>query len=224
MAYLVQAATLTAIADQVRRLTGTNAPLSPSQMATALSTASLSTNNDGNVFKFYTESSYSTNNDQSNYINSAQRSNLLEIKMPYKTSISDDEFDNVYGGYDHLQTAYFPACMSVGVNAFWAASALETLTLNSACVISEGAFRNVIDPDDKVFRLYLRGTSMGSCDYSAFTTRIYPADSSDFVDISAMDTNPMPGLEIYVPASLLNDFKTTWAGGYLANNIYPLTD
>ena len=220
-AYLIQGATMTAIANQVRRLADTSARLSPTQIATRLSAVSPATNENGNVFKFHTESAYETNNNQSNYINSAQRSNLLEIKMPYKTSVAEDEF---YSYYPRLQTAYFPACMSVGRCAFWGVSTLETLTLNSACVISSGAFYNVIDPDDKVFRLYLRGTSMGSCDYSAFTTRIYPADSCDGIDISAINTNPMPGLEIYVPASLLNDFKTSWAGGYLANNIYPLTD
>ena len=52
MAYLVQAATMTAIANQVRRLTGTNAPLSPAQMVTALATGSFG-DTDFDSFRFY---------------------------------------------------------------------------------------------------------------------------------------------------------------------------
>ena len=42
--------------------------------------------------------------------------------------------------------------------------------------------------------------------------------------INPYSTSPIPGLAIYVPSNLLEDFKTTWANGEYANNIYELTD
>ena len=77
---------------------------------------------------------------------------------------------------------------------------------------------------------------MGTCptdvfgNYDGLSTTYSPsADSSSSADSCCGSSNDyddytINGLEIYVPAELINDFKTTWADGAFANNIYPLPD
>lgn len=221
----IQSDTLTAIANQARRLTGTSALLSPAQMATALSDVSpgggSSYDSDNNVFSFSVGSGSLGVGD---YIRSDKISALTAISMPACASIEEFDFFDCTG----LVSAHFPACTSLGTCAFGDDESfetrLETLTLNSACTIPEGAFYGVLAPDSKTFRLYLRGNSMGTCSDAAFY--VYETDDNTNLYVDAHDKygQTIPGLEIYVPANLLNDFKTTWAGGAFANNIYALTD
>lgn len=220
MAYIIQRETLTAIANQIRSL-NTNPDLGvteyyqPRYMATALIGDSFNGTN-----------SFKTNGARiSKGFISFRVDQLTEITMPTVTSIDVDAF----AGCDNLVSAHFPSCMSVGAYAFEPYSmgnvlALETLTLNSACAISANAFRGVLAPDSKTFRLYLRGNSMGTCSDAVFQVYETEDNANAYVDAHDKYGEPIPGLEIYVPASLLNDFKTTWAGGAFANNIYALTD
>ena len=263
MAYLIQRATLTAIADQVRRLTGTNVPLSPAQMATALSAGAFG-DNDYDSFRFYDfenglsglgNNGYDDDGNAltpltalpyldkytigparsahesailsrfnpvvSGHSGAANKNILAEIRMPKCLSISDYYYDS-FSSCINLVSAWLPACTSVGGYAFEFCYRLEELTLNSACVISEYAFAGVVQPDSgKIFRLYLRGDTMGSC---SDRFEIDPTGGSNWQDAQDLYSGEIPGLEIYVPPALLNDFKTTWANGYFADNIFPLTD
>ena len=138
-------------------------------------------------------------------------------------SIANEVFSGFVNQWDiRLISANFPACMSVKNDAFRHCDNLESLTLNSACEIEQYAFSNTIAPYDKTLKIYLRGTAMGICSDKTF----------DALDDNGRNPTPIhdiypgaiPGLEIYVPPDLLNDFKTTWAGGAFADNIFPLTD
>ena len=267
-AYLVQDATLTAIANQVRRLTGTNAPLSPAQMVTALSgsvngevcdffrfrglTDDLDNygdngkDGDGNDLTPYTVLPYlpkysiappstSITLDSNYHIPildkfanlisgetvSNNRGALAEIDMPSCTAIPAGLFDNDYGnGCLNLASANFPACISIGQSAFFGCTHLEKVTLNSACFIPAYAFSGALAPYIKTLKLYLRGTTMGTCS----DTALGDIDSGYGYGGDPDPDAPIPGLEIYVPAALLNNFKSTWAGGAFANNIFALTD
>ena len=261
MAYLIQRATLTAIADQVRRLTGTNVPLSPAQMATALSAGAFG-DNDYDSFRFYDfenglsglgNNGYDDDGNAltpltalpyldkytigparsahesailsrfnpvvSGHSGAANKNILAEIKMPGCASVDDEEFKDC----DNIVSAYFPACMDVGEDAFSGCSLLESITLNSGCDIDYHAFADTLVPDSKTFRLYLRGGSIGTCDQFAFGG-ILDYSSCGSMPTEIFYTTPVPGLEIYVPANLLSDFKTRWGGGNFADNIFALTD
>ena len=264
MAYLIQRATLTAIADQARRLTGVSALLSPAQIAAALSLVT-SEGGESNCdsFRFYNfagggldnigNSGFDNNDNEltpltallfldeyaigparsaydsailsrfnpvvSGHSGAANKNILAEIKMPGCASVDDEEFKDC----DNIVSAYFPACMDVGEDAFSGCSLLESITLNSGCNIDYHAFEDTLVPNSKTFRLYLRGGSIGTCDQFAFGG-ILDYSSCGSMPTEIFYTTPVPGLEIYVPANLLSDFKTRWGGGNFADNIFALTD
>ena len=60
--------------------------------------------------------------------------------------------------------------------------------------------------------------------YDAGYGGYYDGGYYDGYAINPYSTSPIPGLAIYVPSNLLEDFKTAWANGEYANNIYELTD
>ena len=134
------------------------------------------------------------------------------------TSIGDYAFLRC----ENLISASFPICENAFYDAFAGCTALESVTLSSKCTIGNYVFSNVIAPDDKTFKLYLRGNTIGECEDTIFD--ISTNDFSTFTPAHDVYSTPIPGLEIYVPENLLNEFKTTWAGGAFAANIFPLTD
>lgn len=111
---------------------------------------------------------------------------------------------------------------------------LEKVYLNTSATIGQSAFADILDnqsrPSDLPLRIYMHGNTLGTCDYSAFGID-WPSTGSGGGSESESSSSGcsgesgafnIPNLEIYVPAELLNDFKTTWAYGMFANNIFPL--
>lgn len=111
---------------------------------------------------------------------------------------------------------------------------LENVYLNTSAVIGQSAFANILDnqsrPSNLPLRIYMHGNTLGTCDYSAFGIDWQSTGSGGGSESESSSSGcsgesgafNIPNLEIYVPATLLNDFKTTWASGMFANNIYPL--
>ena len=144
--------------------------------------------------------------------------NLTDISA--NSVINIDEFAFAYTG---LRTAYFPACTSVAYMAFRESSSLSSLTLNSGCTIESNAFYLTLDPDSGgVLQIYLRGNTLGTCSDAAFA--VWDNWHCYIEPAYEVYSYGVPGLEIYVPENLLNDFKTIWAGGVYAENIFELTD
>lgn len=265
MEYLIQGETMTAIANQVRRLAGTSEPLSPAQMAAALNYVSAGgTNDDCDSIRFFDfgnnairtlgNNGYDSNGNaltpltalpylkkyMCDSASSAYDYNLVEsIVGKFNPSIQHEfvnyQYDVIaeirapscisidsytFGITDNLVSAYFPSCMSLADSAFYGGRFFESLTLNSGCDIDSWALAYVISPGEKTFRLYLRGSTVGTCDESVFGE--YAGIASTYANIQELYDGAVPGLEIYVPSNLLTDFKTTWANGTLADNIYPL--
>ena len=168
------------------------------------------------------------------------------LSLPLVTSLPNNRFREseiesvnlpactLIGGYGfadcaHLVSANIPACISLESFAFQNCSALEDIYLNSDCAIDDYVFDGVLDPDNKTFRMHFTGASLSS-DYG------YSGGQKLFGELSSSDSSgsgsgsesgeqgisdqPVPGLEIYVSANMLDEFKTSWCGGFYANNIF----
>ncbi len=125
---------------------------------------------------------------------------------------------------ESLTSLSFPICENVEQEIVTGCFALESLTLNAACNIEDNAFVGILDPENKIFTLYLRGNEVGHCSDSVFDIYDFDYCVGEITPIHDVFSDPIPGLEIYVPENLLNDFRTTWAGGAFAANIFPLPD
>ena len=114
---------------------------------------------------------------------------------------------------------------------------LEKAYLNTSAVIGQRAFADILDnqsrPSNLPLRIYMHGNTLGTCDDSAFGIGWQSTGSGGGTESESSSSGcsgggggggayNIPNLEIYVPAALLNDFKTAWAYGAFANNIYPL--
>lgn len=117
---------------------------------------------------------------------------------------------------------------------------LEKVYLNTSAVIGECAFNDILDnqsrPSNLPLRIYMHGNTLGTCNDYAFGSNWQTNGSGGGSESESSSSGcsgcsgggggggayNIPNLEIYVPAALLNDFKTTWASGMFANNIFPL--
>ena len=150
---------------------------------------------------------------------------LTSVYMPACTTVGP----GVFVSCDSLTSVYMPACTFVGSEAFEDCSSLTEVTLNSLCGINDHAFNGVLDPDNKVVKIYLIGDTMGFCNSNAFGDISNSSGGSGSGSGSESgdgeeSTEPIPGLEIYVPANLVDEFKSSWAGGAFANNIFALPE
>ena len=248
--YLIQGETLEAIGDEVRRLTDTESLLSPAQMATALAGVTVGSSGASgsesiqipvhDEYKFvehsldypseYGEiggSGISLDDNGSRIwaleyfktvfvtppINTCDNVDLMilneplvSIKLP--SVVNAEDFNYYLSQQPHLVVAEFSSCTTGLVfGVFDLATMLERIVLNSAYEFEYRLFPSLSDYDHTL-SLYLKGTTMGTCTEELFG------------DISEYNGGALPNLKIYVPPSLLNDFRTTWAGGVFSNNIY----
>ena len=121
---------------------------------------------------------------------------------------------------ESLTSLSFPICENVEQEIVTGCFALESLTLTAACNIEDNAFVGILDPENKIFTLYLRGNEVGHCSDSVFDIYDFDYCVGEITPIHDVFSDPIPGLEIYVPENLLNNFKTIWAGGAFAQNIF----
>ena len=150
---------------------------------------------------------------------------LATVTLPVCDSIDSDGFADCA----YLVSADIPACISLASYAFQNCSALEDIYLNSACVIEDYAFDGVLDPDNKTFRMHFTGVSLPSSYGTSGGKKLFGnlsgsddggSGSGSEPSEQSISNQPIPGLEIYVPANMLDEFKTSWCGGFYANNIF----
>lgn len=158
---------------------------------------------------------------------------IMSVSLPLCASIGD----NAFHGCSVITSASLPLCTSIGDYAFQNCSALEEIHLNTACNFGNNVFEGVLDPDSKTVRLYFDGTTVSSTygetlfgynwtrDYLA---SVYTPESGSGSEAAEGGSNPedmpIPGLEIYVPADLLSEFRLNWYNGEYALNILPLPE
>lgn len=156
---------------------------------------------------------------------------LSSLYLPMCETVGSYAFSDC----ESLVNANLSSCTEIGENGFSNCTALENIYLNTVCVLNDYVFNSVLDPDNKTFRIYFTGTTMAqnygnnngrflfsSDDIFNSGGSVSVSESDSGVEQEAETTNsqPIPGLEIYVPANLLTDFQTSWCGGLYANNIY----
>lgn len=161
---------------------------------------------------------------------------LTSVTLPAATSIESNAFDGCYSlthfiapaltSLDFTLSMFSDTLTEVNLQAlsvlhssfFYECSHLASVMLNTACNMGVGTFGYCLYPDDHILSLYLYGSSVGTCASDLFGGIFLGMSSSSS---SAGVEGPIPGLSIYVPASLLTEFKTTWASGVYADNIFP---
>lgn len=137
-------------------------------------------------------------------------SSLASINLPACVTISNGAFD----GCTSLAYVSAALCTSIYNYAFYSCSSLTSITLNTACVIFESAFADCLAPDDHILSIYMYGSSVGNIDSSAFgdlgNMSYMPEDAGEDISEPIVPgySLPIPGLSIFVPASLLSDFKS----------------
>ena len=134
---------------------------------------------------------------------------IESIKLSNATSIGDSAFSSCSG----LTSVSFPNATSIGIYAFQNCSSLTEVSFPNATSIGDYAFQNcsslteVSIPNAKSIGTY----AFDSC--SNLTT-IYVGTESDTVcTLSSRDAIPSSVTDIYVPASLVDSYKsaTNWS-------------
>lgn len=177
------------------------------------------------------------------YISTLNVPNMLAIDWQYfgecpLATLNADNCTDISGfsnGTVYLETLYAPHCASLGGNYLANDSALKSLTLPVECEIGSGVLYGTLDPDNKTLEIHFvvndpDNIVVGTTDTSPLfmNHEVIDGGSSDYgggceasesSDYDFPDA-PIPGLEIYVPQSILDRFKTEFCSGRYANNIY----
>lgn len=205
-AYLIQDTTLTAIADAIRSKTGGSSPLTPDQMALAISDITTGSGGDSSSEDgFISRAATSYTNTRVTSVGTYCAYNytaLTSINLPAATSIGQYAFYGCTG----LTNVNLPAATAIGQYTFSGCSNLECIDLSGSAkpTINTYAFQNCSKLNAVIIRSDTVATLSGT---NALTDTLIPLGLGG----------------IYVPDDLVDAYKaaTNWAT--YAANIYPIS-
>lgn len=151
----------------------------------------------------------------------------------YDLSIEDEQFS--YNSLN-IETLYCPKCSDVRSLSMW--TSLHQITLPTYCSFDSDAFSGVLDPDNKVFKMYfVQSDSDNSYIYSGDSDTLFGESSAPSSEgngsgsgsgsgsgASEETYDEIPGLLIYVPDNMVDRFKTEFCNGRYAQNIHPVSE
>ena len=126
---------------------------------------------------------------------------IIEGRYQYNISNSASFVYSSAFEYKSVQTVYLPNCLYVGNKAFFYCTSLTTVNLPACTTLYENAFRSCAN---------LNTIYMGT----GLSTVATMAHSNTLLDCSALQS-------IYVPASLVDKYKSATNWSYYSSIIYP---
>ena len=131
---------------------------------------------------------------------------LTTVNFPVCETIGVGAFELCHS----LEAVIFPKCTTVGIDAFTACTALTTVNFPVCTTIDNGVFRNCYN----LLSLYLRASTVCTLSNSDV---FYSTPIKGYTEY----TNGVLG-SIFVPASLVNTYKTATNWTYFANRIFAI--